>query len=190
MKINSRILLPCTCSTSSSLFHSNSIKTAQTLSSSSSLSTPILNNHNDLALKQVFDSPSYSNKSPSSHHTGLFLQPSLISPSDFPSLALRTTLRAQLIVNRICTPQPAPESLEAAELAFLSMVKNLDRLSDLLCGVIDLAELVRNVHPNEEWNDGANEAYEELCGFMNQLNTNVGLYEVSLFLFSFSRNRI
>lgn len=59
------------------------------------------------------------------------------------------------------------------------MVKNLDRLSDLLCGVIDLAELVRNVHPDPAWAGGANEAYEELCEYMNELNTHVGLYEVS-----------
>lgn len=60
------------------------------------------------------------------------------------------------------------------------MVKKLDRLSDMLCGVIDLAEFVRNVHPEEEWSEGANEAYEGLCGYMNELNTNVGLYEVRL----------
>ena len=59
------------------------------------------------------------------------------------------------------------------------MVKNLDRLSDLLCGVIDLAELVRNVHPDPAWASGANAAYEELCEYMNELNTHVGLYEVS-----------
>jgi mitochondrial intermediate peptidase len=58
------------------------------------------------------------------------------------------------------------------------MVKNLDRLSDLLCGVIDLAELVRNVHPDHAWAGGANAAYEELCEYMNELNTHVGLYEV------------
>lgn len=61
----------------------------------------------------------------------------------------------------------------------MKVVKNLDRLSDLLCSVIDLAELVRNAHPAEQWRDAANEAYEGLCGFMNVLNTHTGLYEVS-----------
>ena len=60
------------------------------------------------------------------------------------------------------------------------MVKNLDRLSDMLCSVIDLAELVRNAHPDPEWVKSANEAYEQLCEYMNVLNTNVGLYEVCL----------
>jgi len=60
----------------------------------------------------------------------------------------------------------------------LKVVKNLDRLSDMLCSVIDLAELVRNSHPDPEWVQGANDAYEQLCEYMNVLNTNVGLYEV------------
>ena len=60
----------------------------------------------------------------------------------------------------------------------LKVVKNLDRLSDMLCGVIDLAELVRNAHPDRLWMEAANHAYETLCEFMNVLNTHVGLYEV------------
>lgn len=60
----------------------------------------------------------------------------------------------------------------------MKVVKNLDRLSDMLCSVIDLAELVRNAHPDHAWVDAANEAYETLCEFMNVLNTHVGLYEV------------
>jgi len=59
-------------------------------------------------------------------------------------------------------------------------VKNLDRLSDLLCGVIDLCELVRNVHPEEEWVEESEKAYERLCSFMNGLNTDTGLYKVSI----------
>jgi hypothetical protein len=136
----------------------------------------------DTALHQAFDAPSSSyTSSPSSSTvvpTGLFGQPSLLHPSDFPTLATRTTLRAKVLVERLCRPTPPPQNLEQAEIAFLAMVKNLDRLSDLLCGVIDLAELVRNVHPEPEWVEGANEAYEQLCEYMNELNTHVGLYEV------------
>lgn len=49
----------------------------------------------------------------------------------------------------------------------------------MLCSVIDLAELIRNAHPDRHWVDAANNAYEKLCEFMNVLNTHVGLYEVS-----------
>ena len=58
------------------------------------------------------------------------------------------------------------------------MVKNLDRLSDMLCGVIDLAELIRNAHPDSAWVQSAEHVYEKMCEFMNILNTHVELYEV------------
>ena len=57
----------------------------------------------------------------------------------------------------------------------LRVVKNLDRLSDMLCSVIDLAELVRNAHPDPVWVESANDAYGMLSEFMNVLNTNAGL---------------
>ena len=58
------------------------------------------------------------------------------------------------------------------------VVKNLDRLSDLLCSVVDLAEFVRNAHPDPKWVASANNLYESLSEFMNVLNTHVGLYNV------------
>ncbi|SCV72935.1 BQ2448_6860 [Microbotryum intermedium] len=133
-------------------------------------------------LHQLFDVPltSYTScPSSTSTPTGLFLQPLLTTPSSLPLLAHRTTLRAQVLVQRICDPSTytQPQDLPQAEKAFLSMVKDLDRLSDLLCGVIDLAELVRNVHPEHEWSKKANQAYEGLCAYMNELNTHVGLYQ-------------
>ncbi|OXH64855.1 mitochondrial intermediate peptidase 1, partial [Cryptococcus neoformans] len=57
------------------------------------------------------------------------------------------------------------------------VVKNLDRLSDVLCGVIDMCELVRNVHPDPRWIEETEKTYETLCSFMNELNTNRGLYD-------------
>ena len=103
--------------------------------------------------------------------TGLFGQPSLVSPSSFQNLALATLIRAKLLTDRIVRARESRDEL-------FKVVKNLDRLSDMLCSVIDLAELVRNAHPDPEWVDSANEAYEQLCEYMNVLNTNVGLYEV------------
>ncbi|GAA5903097.1 metalloendopeptidase [Sporobolomyces salmoneus] len=135
----------------------------------------------DDVLHQAFDTPSssYTTSPTSISPSGLFNQPLLTSPSGFPLLASRTTLRAKVLVDRIVRlgQAPKPESIEQAEQALLVMVKNLDRLSDLLCGVIDLAELVRNVHPDPAWVEGANEAYEQLCEYMNELNVHVGLYE-------------
>ncbi|GAA5989922.1 hypothetical protein JCM10908_002379 [Rhodotorula pacifica] len=141
---------------------------------------PLPSSPTDQVLHEAFDTPSSSFAAASastSTPSGLFSQPALQTPADFPALAHRTTLRAKILVERLCRPAPSPESLEQAERSFLAMVKNLDRLSDLLCGVIDLAELVRNVHPDPEWVEGANAAYEQLCEYMNELNTHVGLYQ-------------
>jgi intermediate peptidase len=126
-----------------------------------------------------FDSTSPPNLiSWSKSSTGLFGQSSLVSPSSFQNLALATLIRAQLLTERIVRARQSRDEL-------FKVVKNLDRLSDMLCSVIDLAELVRNAHPDPEWVNSANEAYEQLCEYMNVLNTNVGLYEVCL-LFAFS----
>lgn len=105
--------------------------------------------------------------------TGLFGSPSLMEPSSFIDVARRTLVRAQLLVSRITeAPKNGMEEMKR-------VVRNLDRLSDLLCGVIDCAELVRNAHPDRQWVEAANEAYEYLCGYMNVLNTHTGLYEVN-----------
>lgn len=130
-------------------------------------------------LRSLFDAPESSLSGRTSRKllgkgaTGLFASPSLRSPEDFVSLAQRTLLRAQLLVSRIVdAPQHGHKEMER-------IVRNLDRLSDLLCGVIDCAELVRNAHPDPAWVASANTAYETLCGYMNVLNTHTGLYKVS-----------
>lgn len=127
----------------------------------------------DRSLITLFDNPtSFSRSSPLSW-TGLFGHPSLTQPSSLISLADATLVRAQLLTDRILQARESREEL-------FKVVKNLDRLSDMLCGVIDLAELVRNAHPDRVWVEAANRAYESLCEFMNVLNTHVGLYEVRI----------
>nr|QIR83254.1 mitochondrial intermediate peptidase [Auricularia heimuer] len=103
--------------------------------------------------------------------TGLFLQPTLTHPSAFQQVADAALKKAQSLVDRILR---APGS--ATELR--KVVKNLDRLSNVLCGVIDLAELVRHAHPDPRWIDAANDAYATLYEYMNVLNTHVDLYNV------------
>lgn len=164
----------CTC------FHTRPPLAFQSQPKEHSSAPPVHTSHSDAALREVFDSPSPRGSAHPTTPTGLFGQPALTTPESFLHVARRTTLRAKFIVARICAERTPPASIEEAELAFLAMVKNLDRLSDLLCGIIDLAEMVRNVHPDEDWNEGANEAYEEMLGYMNELNTHVGLYEVRL----------
>jgi intermediate peptidase len=132
----------------------------------------------DKALITLFDNPTASfRKSPLSV-TGLFGHPNLTHPGSLVSLAEATVLRARLLTDRILRARESRDEL-------LKVVKNLDRLSDMLCAVIDLAELVRNAHPDRMWVEAANQAYETLCEYMNVLNTHVGLYEVCQVLLSY-----
>ncbi|KAF8203825.1 mitochondrial intermediate peptidase [Pholiota molesta] len=107
----------------------------------------------DRALISLFDNPKSTFRASPFSATGLFGHPSLTQPSSLISLADATLVRAQLLTER----------------ELLKVVKNLDRLSDII---------VRNAHPDQIWVEAANHAYESLCEFMNVLNTHVGLYEV------------
>jgi intermediate peptidase len=134
------------------------------------LSTP--SKTDDDLLKAHFDVPSPLLPS-FQGHSGLFLYGPLQRPSDLRPLTDRVLIHTRAIVNRICAARDDPTGKELR-----LVVKNLDRLSDLLCGVIDMCELVRNLHPDEEWVIESERSYERLCGFMNELNTHVGMYEV------------
>jgi intermediate peptidase len=124
----------------------------------------------DKALAAIFDRPKSSFGS-SFSTTGLFGHRSLTHPAALIALTDATLIRAQLLTDRILRSRESRGEL-------LLVVKNLDRLSDLLCGVIDLAELVQNAHPERLWVEAANFAHEKLCNFMNVLNTHTGLYSV------------
>jgi mitochondrial intermediate peptidase len=125
----------------------------------------------DKGLIELFDHPKSSLSFSPLSATGLFGHSTLTQPRALISLAEATVIRAQLLTDRILR---APQSRDELK----KVVKNLDRLSDMLCGVIDLAELIRHAHPDTAWVGAANHAYETLCGFMNVLNTHVGLYQV------------
>ncbi|KAI0652026.1 peptidase family M3-domain-containing protein [Trametes meyenii] len=103
--------------------------------------------------------------------TGIFGHRILTTPAAFDDLADSTLRRATLLTARILRARESRDEL-------FKVVKNLDRLSNMLCGIIDLAELLRNAHPDPMWVQCANDVYEKLCEFMNVLNTDVGLYEV------------
>ncbi|TID30404.1 hypothetical protein CANINC_001005 [Pichia inconspicua] len=58
-----------------------------------------------------------------------------------------------------------------------SYVKDLDRLSDILCRVIDLCEFIRVVHPKKSFVNEAENAHQELFEHMNILNTSKPLFD-------------
>ncbi|TIB03113.1 hypothetical protein E3P94_00783 [Wallemia ichthyophaga] len=122
-------------------------------------------------LVEAFDHPSNPQPLKATTSGGLFKFPQLTSPESFKPISDRTIIYSSALVDRIVN---APSN-GVSEMR--KVVKNLDRLSDGLCRVIDLAELVRNVHPDVKWIEAADNTYDRLCEYMNELNTHVGLYQ-------------
>jgi mitochondrial intermediate peptidase len=58
-----------------------------------------------------------------------------------------------------------------------AMARNMDRLSDLLCRVIDVSDFMRVFHRDATVVKAATQAYEHMYEYMNVLNTTVGLNE-------------
>lgn len=151
------------------------------------LSNPSRPVPHDTDIKTIFDQPlseSSASFSKSLHPAGLFGDQLLQSPQYFITLAHATIRKAKAIVARITN---APN---AGHAEMRLVVQNFDRLSDVLCGVIDTAELVRHGHPDPQWVDSANEAYEILCSYMNVLNTHPALYKVRQFIFIYPASLI
>src|SRR6266511_116068 len=86
--------------------------------------------------------------------TGLFRNPELATPQGFHIEAEKALRRVKLLVNRITNANTEEE--------LRKVVKNLDRLSNALCSVIDMAEFIRTSHPDPKFAQAANWAYEHL----------------------------
>ncbi|KAK0102516.1 Mitochondrial intermediate peptidase [Cadophora gregata] len=127
--------------------------------------------YDDKTLGQIFDSPGfwkeYSQSSKSGHHAGLFQNRYLTSPAGFEQFANTSLEKAKRVVAKIL----AASTTEQYE----HVVKDLERLSDLLCRIIDLADFVRATHPDPRINQAATRAYAKMYEYMNVLNTTTGL---------------
>ncbi len=143
--------------------------------SSLRLRRPVQSTQRENDLRVFLDDPKATlpSSSTSIAPTGLFMHSNLRQPQDFISLATSTICRAKAIVQRISNAcSSGPSELR-------NVVRNFDRLSDVLCSVIDMAELIRHTHPDPSWVAASNDGYEKLCSYMNVLNTHTGLHEVS-----------
>ncbi|KAI1004496.1 Mitochondrial intermediate peptidase [Podosphaera aphanis] len=159
--------------------HSVSTSTEVTKSSKFHQPYPLANHaapgtrHDNTTLQQVFDSPDfwkeYSKSSKSGPNRGLFQNRYLTDPRGFQEFATSSLHKAQRIVTKVL----AATSVEQ----YIDVVKDLDRLSDLLCRVIDLSDFVRATHPDPKIQDAATQAYARLYEYMNVLNTTTGLAE-------------
>ncbi len=127
----------------------------------------------DSILRKIFDSPEFyrefSQSSRTSRNAGLFQNRYLTEPQGFDRFASTTLEKAKKLVKKVLAASSPVE--------YHQVVKDLDRLSDLLCRVIDLSDFVRATHPSPSIQAAATRAYSVMFEYMNVLNTTTGLAE-------------
>ncbi|CRG84535.1 hypothetical protein PISL3812_01811 [Talaromyces islandicus] len=128
----------------------------------------------DDTLRRVFDSRPFwrefsQRRSNTSKRSGLVQNQYLTSPEGFRQFAHNSLQKCQRIVAKVL----AVSTLEG----YRSMAKDMDRLSDLLCRVIDLSDFVRCNHPDPRIQEAATQAYALMFEYMNILNTTTGLHD-------------
>lgn len=128
--------------------------------------------HDDAVLRELFDAPSsgrqpFAGFSLKKKSHGLFKNRYLTSPDGFLVFARRNLDRATALVRRVLAASTGAE--------YRGLVRDLDRLSDLLCRVLDMSDFVRLTHPNPSFQQAASEAWSMVYQYMNKLNTTTGL---------------
>ncbi|KAI5361155.1 Putative peptidase M3A/M3B catalytic domain, neurolysin/Thimet oligopeptidase, domain 2 [Septoria linicola] len=131
--------------------------------------------HDDRTLRKVFDSSDFWKEfsSKQKYHNGknksagLFQNRYLYEPAGFERWANNVLQKCQRIVARVLQY----DSVEQ----YKRITRDMDRLSDLLCRVIDLSDFIRSVHPDRKIQVAASQAYAMMFQYMNILNTTRGL---------------
>ncbi|KAF2144438.1 uncharacterized protein K452DRAFT_284759 [Aplosporella prunicola CBS 121167] len=130
--------------------------------------------HDDRVLRRIFDSPTFwkefsaqTRKQSTGQLAGLFQNRYLTKPEGFQHFAEVTLQKCIKIVDKVLAASTIEE--------YRSLSRDLDRLSDLLCRVIDLADFVRSTHPDPRIQAAATQAYAIMFEYMNRLNTTTGL---------------
>ncbi|KAH7378740.1 hypothetical protein BKA66DRAFT_610258 [Pyrenochaeta sp. MPI-SDFR-AT-0127] len=127
----------------------------------------------DDTLRKVFDNASFwdnfRRSSQKQKPSGIIGNKYLTHPEGFVDFVTITIQRCNAVVHKV----EAAESITD----FKHIVKDLDKLSDLLCRVIDLADFVRGTHPDRKFQIMAVKAYHTVFQYMNQLNTTPVLYD-------------
>ncbi|RSL65434.1 hypothetical protein CEP54_004243 [Fusarium duplospermum] len=142
---------------------------AQAFSPSAPVDHSASSSHDDAVLRSLFDAPTSRSfpKFSLKKSQGLFKNRYLTSPDGFLRFAKANLERATKIVHRVLNASSVQE--------YQAVVRDLDRLSDLLCRVLDLSDFVRMTHPDPRFQDAAANAWALVYQYMNQLNTMTGL---------------
>ena len=98
---------------------------------------------------------------------GLFDVPELSAPDGFDTATQRALSQSKTIVDDIIERASSPD---------IAVIQSMDRLSNTLCNVADLAECVRQVHPDPVVVQKATNSCIALGGYVEELNTNPHLY--------------
>ncbi|KAI1810568.1 mitochondrial intermediate peptidase [Poronia punctata] len=132
--------------------------------------------HDDALLRQLFDFPPTVESSSGfrnllqgtkTKNVGLFRNKYLTSPQGFVDFANITIERASTLVDKVTNASSIEE--------YKTLVRDLDRLSDLLCRVLDVSDFVRITHPDANIQNAASVAWSRVYMYMNQLNTSTAL---------------
>ena len=91
--------------------------------------------------------------------------PGLRNAADIPAIARAALQRSEELADAAYSVEPGSGTLSA-----------IDGLSSTLCGVLDALECARNVHPDEDFTEAADTAYQELAERMTELNTDERLH--------------
>lgn len=122
----------------------------------------------DQTLRLVFDSKPFwhefsQRKAGTSKRTGLLQNQYLTGPEGFLPFAQASLQKCQKIVAKVIAASTVEE--------YRTIVRDLDRLSDLLCRVIDITEFMKLNHPDTQVQDAATQAFALMFEYMNVLNT-------------------
>ncbi|KAJ5906157.1 Mitochondrial intermediate peptidase [Penicillium subrubescens] len=131
-------------------------------------------NVDDETLRRVFDSQQFwkefsYKRSAVSKRAGLVQNQYLTSPDGFRTFANVSLQKCQAIVAKVLQASTLDE--------YRGLARNLDRLSDLLCRVIDLSDFIRTIHSDPRIQEAATQAYALMFEYMNVLNTTTGLHD-------------
>ncbi|CAF9909646.1 MAG: hypothetical protein GOMPHAMPRED_006830 [Gomphillus americanus] len=133
----------------------------------------VLSERDDTTLRKIFDSQlfwqdfSEPQKAWNGKRVGLFQNRYLQTPQGFSEFAEITLQKCKRLVDRVVRLSTIEEYKQLALL--------LDRLSDLLCRIIDIADFVRATHPDPAFQQAASQAHHRMFEYMNILNTTTDL---------------
>ncbi|EAQ92751.1 hypothetical protein CHGG_00986 [Chaetomium globosum CBS 148.51] len=126
----------------------------------------------DFVLRSVFDYPQFwqdFTSVPGGIPVGLFRNSFLKEPRGMLTFAYVSLKKARAVVAKVLAASSVTE--------YRLIVRDLDRLSDILCRVLDMADFVRVTHPDPEIQQNASKAWESVYEYMNELNTMTGLHD-------------